>query len=339
MSRRTAILLALFACGGDKEPGDSGSTTTTETPSPFELIAQGVDGGTLLSAWHDGTEVLMVGGDLQGGAGEIARYADGALCVEAEPADRALWWIHGERTGEWWAVGTEGLILHSADGTRNREDVDTTMTLFGVWDDGTNVWAVGADRDDLSRGEIWRRSDGTWSLFKSAEDLEGGIFKVWNHWFVGEGVAYRLEEGELVAHHPPGGEKLLTVRGPSSDDVWAVGGVASPAMLHWTGSSWETIEVERRCVNQGLNGVWTSDSSEVWVAGMTGGLGKWDGTTWTCPDLPITTDDFHAVYSVDGSEILWVGGNFIAGIGAPHYATIGRHGEPLLGTIEATPCP
>ncbi|MDP6946973.1 MAG: hypothetical protein QF464_22680, partial [Myxococcota bacterium] len=118
-------------------------------------MADAIPQGVLLSAWTDSDELMMVGGEL-GSTGIIARYDGVSLTVEDEVTDGALWWIHGPRDGEWYAVGEGGIILHSVDGERTREDVDTEATLFGVYAIGERVWAVGGDVA-TSSGEIWLR--------------------------------------------------------------------------------------------------------------------------------------------------------------------------------------
>ncbi len=113
--------------------------------------------------------------------------------------------------------------------------------------------------------------------------------------------------------------------------MWAVGGITQPVMLHWTGGSWTEVPVDPHCALQGINGVWV-EGSDVYFAGHFGDMGKYDGTTWTCPDAPLTPEHFHAVRGHDGG-VWWWGGN-IFGSGS-NYGTVGQLGgamQPLTVT-------
>ncbi len=289
----------------------------TPDVASWGLVAGPFGDGVLLSAWSDGDEALIVGGDLSGGGASLVRYADGDVCVEDSPADRPLWWIHGPRDGLWYAVGARGLVLRDEDGARTREDVDTEATLFGVWATDDEVWAVGGDPVS-GEGEIWRRRDGAWAPF--ATDLPGVVFKVWDGWFVGDGVAWRLEEGALVAYPPPVAA-LTTVRGRADDDVWAVGGVGD--LVWWGGAGWSEVAHPFGAVP--LMGLWTAPDEAVWVTGAFGAMGAWDGAAWDTPDLPVSGETFHAVWR-HGDDVLFVGGDYFSS--GPHHGVIAVHGAP-----------
>ena len=302
----------------------------TACSGPWTLPVESEEGGILLAAWDDGTDLIAVGGQLDNTDALMLRREAGTWCKEEGVADRALWWIHGSRPGRWFGVGASGLILHHEDGSTVDESVNTTGTLFGVWDEGDRVWAVGGNVQG-GGGEIWLRENGVWLLF--AEDLPGVVFKVWEDWFVGDGVAWTLDESdELQPRFPPANEKLLTVRGRASDDVWAVGGVVSSVLLHYNGSTWESVPVDPLCTSQPLNGIWTAPGEDVWIAGMSGAMARFDGEEWHCGDLvadnalrDLSHAHFHAVWPGENGEMLWFGGNFFARGG--NVFTLGRHSE------------
>lgn len=333
-----AVWVLLAACVGGKDTDrGSGKSDDSGASSPFVVVADEIPGGVLLGAWPTGDELLMVGGDLDllnPAYGSLARWNGEALCVEEGVTDTTLWWIHGRDPIEWYAVGAEGRILHESGGSRTDESVPTASTLYGVWmaDDG-KVYAVGGDVRDSLRGEIWVKEGGVWSLF--AGDLDGVVFKVWDRWFVGDGVAFHLEDGELVSRPPPDGVRLLTVRGRADDDVWAVGGDPAAVLLHWDGTQWNDVAVSLDCTAQPLNGVWTGAGEDVWIAGNSGAMARFDGSAWECPVPPTSYESFHAVTSFK-DEIWWLGGNlFSAG---NNYGTLARYGadsEPL----EVGACP
>ena len=63
------------------------------------------------------------------------------------------------------------------------------------------------------------------------------------------------------------------------NDVWAVGGdSASPAILHWDGTTWSRATT---ATNQWLEAVWGSAANDVWVLGLNDVALHWDGISWT----------------------------------------------------------
>ncbi len=290
----------------------------------FSIIADQIPGGVLLSMASDGNEAIFVGGQLGGGTGVIVRYDGDSLCFEEAATNRALWWIHSARPGEFYAVGEAGTILHSKDGVRTMETVATDSVLYGVWDSGDRVIAVGGDVFGTKEGEVWIRQDGTWSQLASG--LPGVAFKVWNNWIVGDGIAYHIEGGAtptLVERFPPMGTKFLTVTGRSDTEVFAVGGTAQPVAMSWNGSAWQDIIVDPVCASQGLNGVWTEEGQGLWMAGFFGSMGELADGEWLCPTNPPTFEHFHVV-APHGDEMLWAGGNMFSTGG--NYGTIGHYG-------------
>lgn len=303
------------------------------TPPGFSILAKQVPGGMLLAVASVGDEAIFVGGQLNGGKGFLARYSGESLCVERDVSDRALWWIHSSGASEWYAVGEKGTIIHSLGGVRTDESVPTDSVLYGVYDAGDRVIAVGGDVFGTKEGEVWVKDDGTWTQLASG--LPGVAFKVWEDFIVGDGIAYKVVGDSLEEHFPPDGAKLTTVTGRGANDIYAVGGTARPVMLHWDGSDWSNVEVDSLCADQGLNGVWTEAGTGVWFAGSFGKLGEYINPDWNCPTDFLTQETFHGVVGF-GDEILWAGGNFFE-IGG-NYGTIGRYGEGDK-TLSATDCP
>ena len=142
MKPTIASIVMLITLAGCPSADDTATITTDE--AGFSMLTGEFGEGMLLSGFLDQGSLVMVGGDLDAGAGMIARYDGDKLCVESEaPTDKAIWWIHGDGAGEWFAVGADGLILHEKDGVRTREDVKTSATFFGVWMVSTDeVWAA-----------------------------------------------------------------------------------------------------------------------------------------------------------------------------------------------------
>ncbi len=318
------MILLLLGCTG---PADR-ETASPEPDAPFGVLADHIAGGALLAAWSDGDVVRMVGGQLDKSGGLMVEYDGTTLCTD-DSFPTTLWWIAGRAPGDYWMVGATGTILHvDASGTSD-ESVATESTLYGVHDDGTRVWAVGGD-PFANTGEIWVREAGAWRLHTSTV---GTVFKVWDGWFVGRGLLWRLEGESFVDYTPADAPTLLTVRG-TGDDVWAVGGDASPVVQHWDGAAWSPIAPDPYCASRPLNGVWSEPGSTVWFAGMFGNVGGRDGSTWICPEYPPTQEHLHAAWQ-HGDEALFVGGNLFRT--TDNYGTILRHPAPAA-PLTASPC-
>jgi hypothetical protein len=326
--------LSFFACKSDV-PDDTGPDGPT-----WSILADNFASGVLLSIWKaSDEEVLFVGGGMgKEGPGILARYRpeEQTLCWEQVLADAALWWIHGVDLSDWYAVGEKGTILHY---TENEglvdESVDTPRTLFGVWVGEDAVWAVGGGfgGSATGNGEIWRKDETGWSLF--AEDLPGTLFKVWEGHFVGNQVAYRLDESGELESLSPGEHKLLTLRGRSETDIWAVGGTQAADVMHFDGQVWTAIQTAG--LSLPLMGVWTAPGEAVWVSGMNGvqGFSEDNGDTWVIPDFPLTGNSFHAVRAI-GEEVLFAGGNLMSTTTEFH-GTIGRFG-PETAPVSVSEC-
>jgi len=311
-----------------------------DDPAPkdtFSVLSDQVPGGVLLSMANVGDETILVGGQLDQGKGVIAHYDGTSVCYEENASDRALWWIHSARPGEFYAVGEAGTIIHSVNGERTIESVSTSATLYGVWDSGDRVIAVGGVVP-TNKGEIWIRNDGTWTQL--ASDLPGVAFKIWNNWIVGDNVAYHLDAGPtptLEERFPPANTKFLTVSGRSDDEVFAVGGTTEPILMSWDGSAWQDIAIDPACASGGigLNGLWTDPGESLYIAGFNGVMGELgDDGKWNCAQVGVSYEHFHTVNRV-GDEVLWSGGNMFDISG--NYGTIARYGKDD-SSVTATLC-
>ncbi len=306
--------------------------------SDFSILIEAADGGALLSSWTDGDTLYSVGGGLDGNSGLLTRTTSSGWCSDAVSIPRTGWWIHGLGDDRYFIVGADGLILRHEAGVFYDESVPTESVLYGVWDEGDRVIAVGGDVWGDQTGEVWRRAaTGAWTLLH--DEVPGVLFKVWENWIVGDGVAYTLDStDELVDRTPEGAPKLLTVRGRSTDDVWAVGGASSGVVVHWDGANWTEVDVPPRCGFQPLNGVWTAPDQPLWIAGMFGVVASYDGETWTCPEeQPFSSEHFHAVWPGLEDEMLWVGGNLFSQ--SNNYATVARYGLPSESLDGSEPFP
>ncbi len=297
----------------------------------FSLPIEAEPGGVLLASWTHGDAMLSVGGNMDSSGGLLVRADADGWCKDTGISDRPLWWIHGS-PGRWFAVGQDGLILRSEGGTITDESIATDLTFFGVWDEGDRVWAVGGTpRAAQPRGELWLREGGTWTLFSDA--FPDTLFKVWQDVVVGRGGAWRISSGDVVEMSPPDEPNLLTVRG-RGDELFAVGGNTAPQLWQHDGS-WNAVDIDPYCANLPLNGVWTDEGEDVWIAGQFGAVGGWDGEAWTCPERSMTQDDFHAAWKWDDA-IWFVGGN-LSSASDSHFS-IARYGEGAV-ELDMQECP
>ena len=328
---RILLPLLAVACADKNDTGDPWGSGPD-----WSVFADQVGDGVLLSAWSAGPTMWAVGGGMGGdGPGVRLTIQGETLCSETLVEDRALRWIHGHNENDYYMVGERGTILHSVDGVVLREDVDTEATLYGVWVEADGqVFAVGGDIES-DTGEIWTRTDGNWSLF--ANGLDGVAYNVWQSWIVGNNMAWYLAgdtPDDMISR--PHGERLRTVRGANNEDVWAVGGDASAVVLRWHEGGWD--EIETQGLAQPLMGIWTEEGKDVWVSGMNGSQGFWNehAYTWQKPDVPLSSEHFHAVWEHE-EQMYFLGGNMLASAAGPWYGTILRYGEQTA-TAQITDC-
>jgi hypothetical protein len=174
---------------------------------------------------------------------------------------------------------------------------------------------VGGNVEDRT-GEMWFWDGDTWTLERTHDN--GLLFKVWDEWVVGEGVAWQVQGAAI--QDTDRAERLITVSGSDSDNVWAVGGYSGPEVLHWDGSAWTAQDT--LWLGQPLNGVTVAD--RVWVAGNFGVMGWWHETDgWQVPDFPLTSEHFHAVTVFQGMP-WFLGGNYFSA--GDNYGTLGCYG-------------
>lgn len=89
------------------------------------------------------------------------------------------------------------------------------------------------------------------------------------------------------------GRALVTVRGRSETDVWAVGegGVA----LHWDGTCWARNPPSS---TQTLRAAWPAAGRTWWFGGGGGMLHRWDGSSWTSQALA----ESLTLYDIEGAS-------------------------------------
>ncbi len=208
-------------------------------------------------------------------------------------------------------------------GRTTDEDVGAYLSVWGSA--RTDVWALGG-QPDTSQGDGFlalAHFDGTsWS---DATPTGLGELPMQN-WIYGvDGELWTVGERGVTLHSPGGSGDdwemvpapvdvpIWGVWGPAADDLWAVGGDATPGsgdpvLLHYTGGAWETVEVpelDRSC--DALFKVWGTGPDQAFAVGDSGVILGWDGNTWA--QVPSgTSSDLISLWGTGPDEIIAVGG-------------------------------
>jgi hypothetical protein len=257
------------------------------------------------------------------------------------PQGNTIYALWASGTGDAWAVGEAGTVLHwtgtawqwAAGGTRHQLD--------GVWgSSAADVWVVGEN------GTILHVTGG---VLNSVGDPTGAYLHgvagsgANDVWAVGDGGAIRHWNGTAWSPIPSGTTASLNaVWSSGASDAWAVGDAGTT--LHWTGSAWSPVATNAAYK---LTGVWGSSANDVWAVGHSNNDGTvlhWTGSAWsatTIPQLPFgitgtsatdlwipsanntvlhgngtsfsvsTTGDFGILYAIFavGANDIWTAGN------------------------------
>jgi hypothetical protein len=304
--------------------GTDADTSTTQTEPAWEIAFEADESiGALFSVWgSSGEHVYAVGGQ-QGDAGfsqgaMLVRTA-GAWTTAALPAETPkLNWIHG-RDDLRVVVGERGAIL-MRDGDDEgaawtTHGCATVLPLWGTWITAADdVWAVGGDGFD--RPPVLCHYDGVaWSNVElPALSIDAkALFKVFGAaaddvWAVGDqglllhwdGEAWSQVTVDTVAD-------LISLWGPSPDDLLAVGGRANGVLARKDAAGWSIAALAEL---PGLNGVWLDPAGTAHIVGIQGTIATVapGSTTPEIVDSP-TILTLHAVWSPGDGSFIAVGGS------------------------------
>jgi hypothetical protein len=305
--------IAAVACRGeDPKP-------PPKTAPPWTAVGEAYEPGALLSIWGSGAnDVWVAGGEL---GKPVVLHFDGAAWTRNDPpVAQQLWWIHGFAGGPIFVAGEGGAIARHTGGTWEvLESGHPDTIFFGIWGAAQNdMWAVGS-------GDVVVHYDGTaWTrvripyLDMKPASAQKNLFKVWGAnakdvVIVGDSGLALHYDGEIWTRVDTGltGSPLFTVRGRSATDVWAVGGLGAPALVHWNGTAWAEVELPESAPLV-IQGVWTAPGQPVLVSGHEGWAAcRNDDGTWAEIE-PVTRDALHAIWG-DGQGAFWAsGGNIVA---------------------------
>ncbi len=321
----TAMTASTLGCEPDPgAPAKRWSLVFTDQPSAF------------LSVWgSSGSDVFVVGSDVGDGPA-VLRWNGAAWRTLPTDETGDLWWVSGTTaSGRVWMVGEGGLALRYDRATDSFErvgGVPDDVTLYGVFETGGDVWAVGGDRGD-STGHIYALAGATFvedDTVPADAKAAGQFSKVWGRastdlWVVGRGdkMLHRDGNGWRVVD-TPGGRSLFSVHGNDATTV-AVGSLARASVIEASGGV--VSDVTPPDTKQ-LNGVWVEPDGIVTAVGVQGTVIERRGSVWKAPaNLPDYRDDYQAVY-VDPAGGVWaVGGALV--VEPPREGVLLHYGDAI----------
>lgn len=296
--------------------------------------------GALLGVWGSGADdVFAVGADV--GEGPWVLHFDGERWRRLSTgATGTLWWVSGtSRAGRVWMSGQAGLVLRydrDRDAFARVEGVPAGVTVFGVFEVGGEVWAVGGEASG-SVGHAYQLQGDVFvedAWIPSEVEEAGHFFKVWGRapddlWIVGlGGKMLHRDAGGWRAIDTPTGRRLFTVHGNATIAV-AVGGFATGLVVEAIGDT--LVDATPPALKQ-LNGVWVEADGTVVAVGVEGSVRERRGSIWSTPSgLPTTLDDYHAVY-VDPDGGVWAVGGFLV-VEPQKDGMLLHYGEPIPNTF------
>jgi hypothetical protein len=224
-----------------------------------------------------------------------------------------LWWVFGFAHDDVWAVGDAGTAVHFDGAAWTTIETGAAYTLYGIWGAAPDdLWAVGGSPLGTTPA-VLRHWDGAgWSDVAGVDTADQLFFKVWGTsasdvWVVGDyGALLHWDGAAWTRLPPPAPSRLVTVIGRAPDDLYAVGGVVNPVLVHGDGAAF--TKVATPALLEGLMGVWTGPGQPVVVTGFHGlvAVGDVDGFR---VQAYVTEGDLHAVWSDGQGTYLAGGGN------------------------------
>jgi len=304
----SAVVVALASCEPD----------TGASQERWEYVFSGLP-EALLGVWgSSASDVFAVGSDA--GAGPLVLHWDGAAWRQlATGAAGELWSVSAaSATSPVWMAGEAGLVRRydrQSGAFAEVPGVPAEVTLFGICETGSEVWAVGGERSS-SIGHAYHLVGGAFvedDTVPAAAKTAGHFFKVWGRspsdlWIVGLGdkMLHRDASGWQVVD-TPSGRRLFAIHGNDTLAV-AVGGFATGLVVEITGGV--VTEATPPAVKQ-LNGVWVEPDGAVLAVGIEGTVQERRGSVWQSPTgVPASTGSYQAVY-VDPEGGVWAVGGFL----------------------------
>lgn len=363
-----ALTTAAFAlaCGPDPDP-------SANAPDLFRLAVNGLPGGSLLSVYgSDRARTMYLVGGYVGvdparlgaePAGRMLSYDGRGSFRTACTADAVLWWT-APVDGAPWAAGERGRVVRHREGGAC-EVVDTGLTFvegeptyWGFTQLGSVTWFVGGSASPTGPKGVLVRYDGARftrvevpaaardvNLYKIAVRAANELV------VVGErGVTFRLAtDGSARVEEAPitGSDDRLFTVSCFGGGCWAVGGQNTGVVLY---GAVETLSDTTRAFrwesrpfteNQGWNGVWASDASNVFLVGVNGQTMHTNGLrSFTARALtPATLHGVGGWSAPDGSStvVVAVGGELDTANTTQRAVILVRGDDSATFTVDGRP--
>ncbi len=325
------LLSLVCTLPGCSDPADSG-----DTPE-FGIVLDGLP-GAVLSIWGDSKDnIFAVGGDLGTPTSEeLILWYDGSTWTRMDADAPTLWWVHGFGPNDVWAVGESGTVVHYDGDQWTTELTGAEYTIWGIWGASTDdLWAAaGVPNSTTVPGTLLHYDGIEWTEVTSLNLDNDMYFKIWGSsasdvWVISQKGKIIHYDGSDWSEVADTGVRLVTINGRASDDIYAVGGVNEPEMLHYDGQSWEPMDAG--FVGSGLMGVWPGPE-ELFVSGFSG-LMAWGTDDLNLERLPNATEDsLHGTWGDGEGNVLASGGNLFAAPGAERHGVIVGTGDLIGGS-------
>lgn len=156
--------------------------------------------------------------------GRVSHYTGSASWTSQNLGSKRLRGVCMDAPGDAWAVGDSGVIyrLEGSPPTWSGVASPTNNDLFGVWSDGSTVWAAGGAGTVVKSGMLGFTTQSTPATFDIAA-ISGSGLLVWAAGRDGQ-VLHRASSGAWsIAQASPDGLQLRGVLALGAKDVWVVG--------------------------------------------------------------------------------------------------------------------
>jgi uncharacterized protein YjdB len=185
--------------------------------------------------------------------------------------------VWGSSASDIFAVGGNGVIVHSNGTAWSTMASGTTLYLYDVWGtSGSDVFAVGG------AGAILHYNGTSWSTMTS-----GSTVWLYDVWGSSSKDVFVVGDNGTILHYDGSGwsamvsgttQSLQAVWGTSRSDVYAVG--YNGALLHYDGTAWSAMSGGSGAY---FYDVWGMSSTNVYAA-SSNGLMHYDGSAWSAVD-------------------------------------------------------
>lgn len=216
--------------------------------------------------------------------------------------------------GQGWAVGSNGIIVHTHNGVRWHDQVSGVVdNLYAVYFPNTTTgWAVG------ERGTILYTEDSgcTWEQQVYGNDLFDVYFVDERYgWIVGRRgqILYTDNAGlswKIAVAESSGQADLNSIFLIDTMNGWAVGD--NGEILHWNGADW-IRQTNPSTAKEDLNSVWFNSATDGWIVGENGIILHTSngGSTWVSwsTNAPANDLNLNSIYFLSGQTTYgWIVG-------------------------------